>query len=388
MKEEIKNIVAKYKHINNVDDVKNFINDVYSILHLNFHPDTPFNDYINLDTDQPTFNVSESNALDNILDQCFLYCEKNNLDIYEIGLEIQNKYSIIKNEKKIMKNFNHYLKLVKENKLTDNTFEDLRHVTVTYDTGDVIPTSMNANLSDDEIKDYFKIGKVFNLGAGGNDRMGKVTDVIINESFKDFPYGLYWSDGIRQAKGFKTINNALNFANALTNVKDWEIFKQSSGFHSTDQEQYLELWHGEGSYWYNRSQKEPALKAKEYKHGMNENINSTDIRNILIKYTDYLIDNQIIEKQINVAKHINIFLGITESNDTYNYMSFVIPSIDKWIKVKGEFEGQEKKAIKFLDKTWMMDKTNEELLSKNIGKTVKFKYNSNKNIMLMPTIVN
>lgn len=59
--------------------------------------------------------------------------------------------------------------------------KELRVVRVTYDNGDVIETSMAAELTDAEILDYFKIGRYFNIGffSGDDDKMAKVTKVEI-----------------------------------------------------------------------------------------------------------------------------------------------------------------------------------------------------------------
>jgi len=71
-------------------------------------------------------------------------------------------------------------------------YNKLRSVTVQYGDGTEITTSMAAHLTDDEIKDYFKIGKMFNLGNAkvpgeGNygDNMQPVKAVIINESLNE-----------------------------------------------------------------------------------------------------------------------------------------------------------------------------------------------------------
>ena len=56
---------------------------------------------------------------------------------------------------------------------------NLRSVKVTYDDGSVETTSMSAKLSDDDIKDYFKIGKKFNVGKNGKDKIAKVKEVEI-----------------------------------------------------------------------------------------------------------------------------------------------------------------------------------------------------------------
>lgn len=53
-------------------------------------------------------------------------------------------------------------------------------VTVTYDNGDVITTDVNGNQTDEQIKEYFKVGKEFNLGNGGNDNIAKVVKVDID----------------------------------------------------------------------------------------------------------------------------------------------------------------------------------------------------------------
>lgn len=49
---------------------------------------------------------------------------------------------------------------------------------VTFDNGDVITTGING--TDEEIREYYGIGKVFNLGDGsGGDLMAQVCDVEI-----------------------------------------------------------------------------------------------------------------------------------------------------------------------------------------------------------------
>lgn len=59
--------------------------------------------------------------------------------------------------------------------------EKLRAVKVTYSDGSVVNTNMSANLSDEEIKDYYKVGKEFNVGDGPKDKMVKVKKVEILE---------------------------------------------------------------------------------------------------------------------------------------------------------------------------------------------------------------
>ncbi len=57
----------------------------------------------------------------------------------------------------------------------------MRTAIVTYDNGHV--DTVNINGTDEEIREYFKIGRYFNLGNGELDLMAKVYDVeIIQES--------------------------------------------------------------------------------------------------------------------------------------------------------------------------------------------------------------
>jgi hypothetical protein len=55
----------------------------------------------------------------------------------------------------------------------------LRSVKVTFSNGNTITTSMAAHLSDDDIRKYYAIGKLFNLGKGDKDSKQKVAKVDI-----------------------------------------------------------------------------------------------------------------------------------------------------------------------------------------------------------------
>lgn len=58
-----------------------------------------------------------------------------------------------------------------------------RNVTVTFKNGETINTNMSGHLTDDEILDYYRIGKMFNIGKGEYDNMQAVENVVINENF-------------------------------------------------------------------------------------------------------------------------------------------------------------------------------------------------------------
>lgn len=69
-----------------------------------------------------------------------------------------------------MKKFSEYL--------DEKIVVEFREVRVTFDNGDVIETSMNPKLTDDDINEYYKIGKQFNIGRI-DDKMAKVKKVEI-----------------------------------------------------------------------------------------------------------------------------------------------------------------------------------------------------------------
>ena len=62
---------------------------------------------------------------------------------------------------------------------TPQTYPPLRAAKITFDNGDTITTDLAAGLSDQEILDYYAVGRQFNLGRGGDDLMAKVTAVQI-----------------------------------------------------------------------------------------------------------------------------------------------------------------------------------------------------------------
>lgn len=62
--------------------------------------------------------------------------------------------------------------------LDEKIVVEFREVRVTFDNGDVIETSMNPKITDDDINEYYKIGKQFNIGRI-DDKMAKVKKVEI-----------------------------------------------------------------------------------------------------------------------------------------------------------------------------------------------------------------
>ncbi len=67
--------------------IAGFFRSLITTKELNFHPDTPFEDYIGANS-VPTFTNEESIILDKAMEACFVYCQQNQLDLYEIAVDV------------------------------------------------------------------------------------------------------------------------------------------------------------------------------------------------------------------------------------------------------------------------------------------------------------
>lgn len=74
-------------HITSVKDVKTFFHHIVFERKVNFHPDDAFDQYICTETREPSFSPDECTLYDRLIDESFNVCEKEGVDIYEIGLE-------------------------------------------------------------------------------------------------------------------------------------------------------------------------------------------------------------------------------------------------------------------------------------------------------------
>ena len=77
--------------INTMADVRCFFYFLMVEMDLghSFHPDTPIEDYVNLETGAPTFEPTIAEALQNRLTECFVVCSTLGADIYELGVELE-----------------------------------------------------------------------------------------------------------------------------------------------------------------------------------------------------------------------------------------------------------------------------------------------------------
>jgi hypothetical protein len=121
---------------------------------------------------------------------------------------------------------------VKEGEITEKD-SNLRSVKVTYSNGETQGVSMAAHLRDDEILNYFKVGKIFNLGKNGvEDDLQKVTKVEIldktpmtTESVRPRMTKSEFEKVIKESSDtyFKTFSGAVQYAREMAEKKGYEI---------------------------------------------------------------------------------------------------------------------------------------------------------------------
>ena len=80
----------KDSHINNVDDVRKFFHYIVEERNVNFNPDDMFRDYMLADGSN-AFTPEECEIYNRLVEEAFKICDKENVDIYEIALDILKK---------------------------------------------------------------------------------------------------------------------------------------------------------------------------------------------------------------------------------------------------------------------------------------------------------
>ena len=77
--------------INTPESVKTYFQMLVNELSLYFHPDDNFANYMIKGTKKPLFTEEEAKNHNDLMSKCFEVCEKNKVDIYEIGLKVLTK---------------------------------------------------------------------------------------------------------------------------------------------------------------------------------------------------------------------------------------------------------------------------------------------------------
>jgi hypothetical protein len=76
-------------HINNIEDVSAFFQALYNE-GVSAHPDDDFNDYVNYETNEPTYTSEEATLRNELMDKSFEICDMHNADIYDLMVEVYN----------------------------------------------------------------------------------------------------------------------------------------------------------------------------------------------------------------------------------------------------------------------------------------------------------
>lgn len=83
-----------HSQINTVDDVRKFFHHLIYERNVNLHPDDMFEDYMS--SDGVGFPPEECFVYNSLMKKCFDVCEKEQVDIYGVGLDIlENKINLV-----------------------------------------------------------------------------------------------------------------------------------------------------------------------------------------------------------------------------------------------------------------------------------------------------
>lgn len=73
--------------ITTITDVEKFFDHLLEKESLNFHPDEDFENYINLNSQFPTYTKEGAEIRNRLMEKSFMVCEKTGIDIYQIGFQ-------------------------------------------------------------------------------------------------------------------------------------------------------------------------------------------------------------------------------------------------------------------------------------------------------------
>ena len=81
--------------INTPENVKFYFQTLVDDLSLYFHPNDNFADYTLKGTKKLLFTEEEAKKHNDLMNKCFEVCEKNKVDIYQIGLNVLTKKQFV-----------------------------------------------------------------------------------------------------------------------------------------------------------------------------------------------------------------------------------------------------------------------------------------------------
>ena len=80
------------QNLKKAKDVKRFFTYLLNVKGVNFHPDTPFVDYVHTNSKTPFFTKAEALRLEVMMGKAFEICDNEKVDIYEIGVNVFDKF--------------------------------------------------------------------------------------------------------------------------------------------------------------------------------------------------------------------------------------------------------------------------------------------------------
>ena len=86
--------------IETIVDVQNLAKYLYNDRKVAFHPDDNFADYVSDETGKQTFSDEEIPIFIRLMDECFLVCERENRDIYEVMSEFHPLLNLVESWKR------------------------------------------------------------------------------------------------------------------------------------------------------------------------------------------------------------------------------------------------------------------------------------------------
>ena len=75
------------EHITTIDQVKEFTEYLVKDLKVNINPDNDFADYVKYETGEPTFNNTEVEHGNQLMEECCNVCKAKGIDIYDLMSE-------------------------------------------------------------------------------------------------------------------------------------------------------------------------------------------------------------------------------------------------------------------------------------------------------------
>lgn len=88
-------VYTNENHITSVKDVESFFHHIVFERRVNFHPDDMFENYVSCESGINNFTLEECSICNRLVEESFKVCEKEEVDIYSIGLtELQTALGI------------------------------------------------------------------------------------------------------------------------------------------------------------------------------------------------------------------------------------------------------------------------------------------------------